>query len=212
VITTSKMMRPLPLTFEGNHGTVEKLKSFHGRGLWHALKDAPASLWDYMGYGPFNSESDFVAFIAEISAQTDPYYYVIMNKKLQPVGWASLMSIHETNKSIEVGNIVFAPSLQKTPLATEAIYQLANHAFQNGARRFEWKCNNLNEPSKRAALRYGFTYEGLFRQHMIIKGKNRDTAWFSMLDSEWDARKNAFEAWLDKGNFDENGVQKSKLT
>jgi RimJ/RimL family protein N-acetyltransferase len=113
---------------------------------------------------------------------------------------------------IEVGNIVYSPALQRTPLATEAQYLIARYAFETlGYRRYEWKCNALNAASRRAAERFGFTYEGLFRQHMIVKGQSRDTAWFSMLDSEWPARKKAFERWLDPANFDRDGRQKTKL-
>jgi RimJ/RimL family protein N-acetyltransferase len=114
---------------------------------------------------------------------------------------------------VEVGNILFAPALQRTRAATEAMYLMARHVFEDlGYRRYEWKCNAENEPSRRAALRFGFTYEGIFRQHMVVKGRSRDTAWFAMLDYEWPARKRAFEAWLDAANFDEAGHQRRSLT
>ncbi len=113
---------------------------------------------------------------------------------------------------VEVGNILLTPSLQRTTEATEAMYLMAAHVFdQLGYRRYEWKCNAKNEPSRRAALRLGFTFEGIFRQHMVVKGENRDTAWFSMLDHEWPARKRAFEAWLDQTNFDGEGRQRQRL-
>jgi RimJ/RimL family protein N-acetyltransferase len=113
---------------------------------------------------------------------------------------------------IEVGNIMLSPALQRTTAATEAMYLMARHVFEDlGYRRYEWKCNALNEPSRRAALRYGFSFEGIFRQHMVIKDRNRDTAWFSMLDHEWPARKRAFEAWLDPANFDAEGRQRASL-
>jgi RimJ/RimL family protein N-acetyltransferase len=125
----------------------------------------------------------------------------------------SLMEIRPTHRVIEVGNIVYSPALQRTPLSTEAQYLIARYAFETlRYRRYEWKCNALNAPSRRAALRFGFSYEGLFRQHMIVKGHNRDTAWYSMLDSEWPARKAAFERWLAPENFDSNGRQKTKLS
>ena len=124
------------------------------------------------------------------------------------MGVCALMRIDAANRVIEVGHILFTPLLQRTPAATEAMYLAARYVFDDlGYRRYEWKCNNCNEPSKRAASRYGFTYEGLFRQHLIMKGRNRDTAWFSMLDSEWPARKAAFEAWLAPENFDAEGKQ-----
>jgi RimJ/RimL family protein N-acetyltransferase len=128
------------------------------------------------------------------------------------VGILSLMEIRPEMRVIEVGNIVYSPALQRTPLSTEAQYLIARYAIETlGYRRFEWKCNDLNAPSKRAAERFGFIYEGLFRQHMIVKGRNRDTAWYSMLDSEWPARKAAFEKWLAPDNFDKDGRQKTSL-
>jgi RimJ/RimL family protein N-acetyltransferase len=128
------------------------------------------------------------------------------------VGILSLMEIRPAMRVIEVGNIVYSPALQRTPLATEAQYLIARYAIETlGYRRYEWKCNALNAASKRAAERFGFTYEGLFRQHMIVKGRSRDTAWFSILDSEWPARKAAFERWLAPENFDRDGRQKTKL-
>jgi RimJ/RimL family protein N-acetyltransferase len=122
------------------------------------------------------------------------------------------MRMDPANGAIEVGNILLTPSLQRTIAATEAMYLMARHIFEDlGYRRYEWKCNTNNAPSRRAAQRLGFTFEGIFRQHMVIKGRNRDTAWFSMLDSEWPARKTAFEAWLDPANFDDVGHQIKSL-
>jgi|HubBroStandDraft_1064217.scaffolds.fasta_scaffold157384_2 RimJ/RimL family protein N-acetyltransferase len=123
-------------------------------------------------------------------------------------GWATFMRIDAANGVIEVGNILFSPALKRTRAATEAMYLMASHVFDHlGYRRYEWKCNALNEPSRRAALRFGFTFEGIFRQHMVVKDRSRDTAWFSMLDHEWPARKKAFEAWLEPGNFHGDGRQ-----
>jgi hypothetical protein len=128
-------------------------------------------------------------------------------------GWASYMRMEPAHGVVEVGNIMMSPSLQRTTAATEAMYLMARHIFDDlGYRRYEWKCNALNEPSRRAALRYGFTFEGIFRQHMVIKDLSRDTAWFSMLHSEWPARKRAFQAWLDPANFDNEGTQLRSLT
>lgn len=127
-------------------------------------------------------------------------------------GWASLMRIEPAHGVIEVGNIVFSPALQRTRAATEAMYLMAHHVFEFlGYRRYEWKCNALNVPSRRAALRFGFTFEGIFRQHMVVRDQSRDSAWFSMLDHEWAARKRAFEAWLEPGNFDGAGRQRQSL-
>ena len=123
------------------------------------------------------------------------------------------MRIEPAHRVIEVGSILYTRQLQRTPLATEAMYVMARHVFEDlGYRRYEWKCNALNAPSRRAALRFGFTFEGIFRQHMIVKGRNRDTAWFSMLDSEWPARKASFERWLDPSNFGPDGRQKVALS
>jgi RimJ/RimL family protein N-acetyltransferase len=121
------------------------------------------------------------------------------------------MEIRPAHGVFEVGWVTFSPSLQRTRMATEAIYLVGDYGFSLGYRRYEWKCNNLNEPSKRAALRFGFQYEGVFRQHMVVKGENRDTAWFAMLDSDWPARARAFQAWLAPGNFDAQGQQKASL-
>src|SRR5262249_12793978 len=130
----------------------------------------------------------------------------------EPAGYASLMRIDPAHRVIEVGNILYLPSLQRTVGATEAMFLLARYVFEDlGYRRCEWKCDALNEPSPRAALRLGFTFEGIFRQHMIVKGKNRDTAWYSMLDAEWPARKEAFERWLGPSNFSADGRQRTSL-
>jgi RimJ/RimL family protein N-acetyltransferase len=128
-------------------------------------------------------------------------------------GWASYMRIEPAHGVIEVGNIMMSPSLQRTTAATEAMYLMARHVFEFlGYRRYEWKCNALNKPSRRAALRLGFTFEGIFRQHMVVKGRSRDTAWFAMLDHDWPARKQAFESWLNPANFDGEGNQRQSLS
>ncbi len=165
-----------------------------------------------MGYGPFADEAAFRDWLASRPALEDPYSYAIIDAGGRAVGIATLMEIRPAAGVIEVGNIVYTPLLQRTPLGTEAQYLLAKYAFEDlGYRRYEWKCNALNAPSRRAAARYGFTFEGIFRQHMIIKGRNRDTAWFSIIDSEWPGRKAAFERWLDPANFDKDGRQKQGL-
>jgi RimJ/RimL family protein N-acetyltransferase len=166
-----------------------------------------------MAYGPFADEPAFAAWLAERPALEDPYSYAIIDAQGRAVGIATLMEIRPAMRVIEVGNIVYTPLLQHTPLGTEAQYLLAKYVFETlGYRRYEWKCNALNAPSRRAALRYGFNFEGIFRQHFIVKGRNRDTAWFSMLDSEWRARKSAFERWLTPENFDAQGKQKVSLS
>jgi RimJ/RimL family protein N-acetyltransferase len=141
------------------------------------------------------------------------FFALIPKSSASAAGYASYMRIDQANGVVEVGNILMTPALQRTTAATEAMYLMARHVFEDlGYRRYEWKCNALNEPSRRAALRYGFTFEGIFRQHMIVKSQNRDTAWFSLLDHEWPARKRAFEAWLNPANFDANGRQLKALS
>ena len=205
--------RPGPIVLEGRYGRIEKLNAARdGASLWQAVKGHNA-LWPYMGYGPFADEAAFSTWLAERPKLEDPYSYAIIDKDDRAVGIATLMEIRPAMRVIEVGNIVYTPLLQRTPLGTEAQYLLAKYVFETlGYRRYEWKCNALNAPSRRAALRYGFTFEGIFRQHFIVKGRNRDTAWFSMLDSEWPTRKAAFERWLDPENFDAQGKQKVGLS
>ena len=175
-------------------------------------------LWRYLFEGPFATRAAFHAHLRERASSEDPLFFAIIEKSSgdalgSAVGYASYMRIEPAHRAIEVGSILFTPRLQRTVGATEAMYLMARHVFENlGYRRYEWKCNALNAPSRRAALRLGFTFEGIFRQHMIIKGRNRDTAWFSMLDSEWPQRKAAFERWLDPSNFDGQGRQKVALS
>jgi RimJ/RimL family protein N-acetyltransferase len=203
---------PGPVTLSGRLGSVEKLDAArHGVTLWDAMRGHDA-LWTYNPFGPFPEAAGFTAWLAERQNVKDPYYYAIVDPNGRAIGIATLMEIRPNTRVIEVGHICYTPSLQRTPLATEAMYLLARYIFEQlGYRRYEWKCNVLNQPSYRAAGRYGFTYEGLFRQHMIVKGRNRDTAWFSMLDSEWPARKANFERWLAPENFDREGRQKVSL-
>lgn len=145
-------------------------------------------------------------------ALADPCYYAIVDPAGRALGVATLMEIRPAARVVEVGHIVYGPALQQTPLATEAQYLLARYVFEEfGYRRYEWKCHALNAASRRAALRLGFTFEGIFRQHMIVKGRTRDTAWFSMLDREWPRTRAAFEAWLAPENFDAEGRQKRRL-
>ena len=205
--------RPEPVVLEGRYGRVEKLDAARdGASLWQAVKGQNA-LWPYMGYGPFSDEAAFTVWLTERPKLEDPYSYAIIDKNDRAVGIATLMEIRPAMRVIEVGNIVYTPLLQRTPLGSEAQYLLAKYVFETlGYRRYEWKCNALNAPSRRAALRYGFTFEGIFRQHFIVKGRNRDTAWFSMLDSEWPVRKTAFERWLAAENFDTRGRQKVSLS
>ncbi len=170
-------------------------------------------LWLYLFDGPFRDRAEFDANLRAKAKTDDPLFFGIVDNATQAAaGYASYMRIEPVHKVIEVGSILYTPALQRTAGATEAMYLMARHVFEDlGYRRYEWKCNALNAPSRSAALRLGFRFEGIFRQHMIVKGLNRDTAWFSMLDSEWPARKQAFETWLDEKNFDEEGRQKTAL-
>jgi len=204
---------PERITREGRFTRVEPLvASRHGADLWSGGLSDPA-VWTYLGYGPFETEAAFLAWLATREPLSDPMYFAIIDLASgKALGCATLMEIRPANGVIEVGHIFFSPALQKTPIATEAIFLLMRAVFEDfGNRRFEWKCDNGNAPSKQAALRFGFTPEGLFRQHMIVKGRNRDTAWFSILDSEWPTLKTAYEAWLAPDNFDAGGRQRQRL-
>jgi RimJ/RimL family protein N-acetyltransferase len=206
-----RLPRPAPL--HGRHVMLEPLDAeLHTADLWTAVQDHD-EVWTYLADGPYASEADLRRAIEEKHAGSAAIFFAILTKASGCAeGYASYMRMDPANGVIEVGNIMLAPSLQRTIAATEAMYLMARHIFEDlGYRRYEWKCNANNAPSRRAALRLGFTYEGIFRQHMVIKGQNRDTAWFSMLDSEWPARKAAFEAWLDPANFDAAGKQRKNL-
>ena len=211
-IDPSPAKLPGPVTLQGRYGTVEKLDAArHGPSLWEAVRGHDA-IWTYMSYGPYADSAAFAAWLVEREQLKDPFYFAIVDTAGRTVGVFTLLEIRPAMRVAEVGHVVYSPALQRKPLATEAQYLLAKYAFETlGVRRYEWKCNVLNEASYNAALRLGFSYEGLFRQHQIVKGRNRDTAWFAMLDSQWPSRKAAFERWLSPDNFDSNGLQRTKL-
>jgi RimJ/RimL family protein N-acetyltransferase len=204
--------RPGPVTLKGRYGRLEKLKADHAADLWSVFAGHD-HVWTYIGAdGPFATAADFVPCIERRAAADDPYAYAIIDASDRAVGYVTLMRIVPEMRAIEVGHVLYSPALQRTPLGTETQYLLARYVFETlGYRRYEWKCDALNAPSWRAALRYGFVYEGTFRQYMIAKGRNRDNAWFSILDSEWPARKLNFERWLAPENFDNEGRQKLSL-
>jgi RimJ/RimL family protein N-acetyltransferase len=208
LVDTTPAKRPAPVTLEGRHGRIEKLESRHAVGLWPAFAGRD-EIWTYISTdGPFASAAEFSTFIAKRAAANDPYAYAIIDGGGKAVGYFTLMEIRPEMRVIEVGHVLYSPALQRTPLGTEAQYLLARYAFETlGYRRYEWKCNALNAASRRAALRYGFVYEGTFRQHLIAKGRNRDNAWFSMLDNEWPTRKANLERWLAPENFTAEGKQ-----
>ena len=199
----------------GQHVTIAPFDpASHADNLWRGTSGPERDhLWLYLWEGPFPDRASFEADLRRKGESADPLYFAILdNASGQAVGHAAYMRMAPQFRAIEVGSIIYTPQLQRTVGATEAMYLMARHAFDDlGYRRYEWKCNALNAASRTAALRLGFTYEGTFRQHMIIKGRNRDTAWFSMLDSEWPKCKAAFEQWLAPENFDEHGKQKRSL-
>jgi RimJ/RimL family protein N-acetyltransferase len=213
LVDAAPARRPGPVVLEGRYGRLEKLAVHHAASLWRAV-EGHDHIWTYLSaYGPFAAGRSFVHWVASRVALEDPYSYAVIDRAGEAVGIATLMEIRPAMRVIEVGHIVYSPALQRTPLGTEAQYLLARYAFATlGNRRYEWKCDALNAPSRRAALRYGFVFEGILRQHMIAKGRNRDTAYYAMLDSEWPARKAAFERWLAPDNFDAEGRQKISLS
>lgn len=179
----------------------------------YELSKGDDTIWNYMGYGPFADLGAMRTWLDTTAASPDPLYFAIVDTATgRAVGMTSFMRIDAKSGAIEIGNIWFAPILMKTKQATEAIFLQMREVFDRwGYRRLEWKCNARNAPSRAAAARFGFSYEGLFRQHMIIKGRSRDTAWFAMLDGEWPETKAAFERWLAPSNFDASGKQKTPL-
>jgi RimJ/RimL family protein N-acetyltransferase len=187
----------------------------HAADLWVAAQGdgADPRLWDHLPYGPFAGIEDLHAHLAAQQASEDPRFYAVVDGTTGRAGGVvSFLRADEANGSIEIGHVWFGGWLQRTPQATEAIHLLARHAFDVlGHRRLEWKCDAANARSQAAARRFGFTFEGIFRQHMIVKGRNRDTAWFSIVDGEWPAVDAAFTAWLAPGNFDADGRQRASL-
>lgn len=194
---------------------MEKLSaSRHGADLGQVLAgEAIAGLYDYLSDPPPSTPAEVEAWAVKAETSTDPYFLAIIDQQSgKAIGRLALMRIDAANGVIEVGHVLYSPLLQRSPHASEAQYLLMRHVFEElGYRRYEWKCNSLNLPSRAAARRLGFVYEGFFHQHMVVKGCNRDTAWFSMLDGEWPLRKQAFDAWLDDANHDEHGRQRQGL-
>lgn len=192
-------------TLDGRFVRLEKLDaSRHADGLWTALEGpgADPKLWDYLAVGPFTERAAFDDYLAGLQASTDPWFYTVIDQQTGAIdGFLSLMSIVPSAGRIEIGHVTFGASMQRTPKSTEAVYLLAKESFALGNRRLEWKCNANNARSMRAAERFGFSFEGTFRQHMVVKGLNRDTAWYSIIDGEWPPIESAFEAWLAVDNF-----------
>jgi RimJ/RimL family protein N-acetyltransferase len=182
----------------------------HGAALHNALADAPDSLWTYMTFGPFSDRGEFEAALTEMTDLADwlPYAILVDGEAL---GFACYLRIDPPHGVIEIGSITFSPRLQRTSAATEAIYLMIANVFELGYRRCEWKCDDLNEPSRKAAIRLGFTYEGTFRNATHYKGRSRDTAWYSIVDREWPRLDEAFQRWLAPANFDDRGRQRQSL-
>jgi RimJ/RimL family protein N-acetyltransferase len=202
-----------PVTLTGRTCRLEPVGEQHRDGLYAALcVDSPPSTWTYMTQGPFAGREPFAAYLAALGAQPGTVPLALSLPDGTPVGIACYLRIDHDNGTAEVGSITYAPAVQRTVAATEAMYLMARHAFDVvGVRRYEWKCDSLNEPSRRAAARLGFTYEGTFRQALVYKGRNRDTAWFAITDRDWPRIRAALERWLDPGNFDEHGQQRTAL-
>jgi RimJ/RimL family protein N-acetyltransferase len=215
-VDASAAQRPKRSSLRGRLVTVVPLDPVaHEEALYDGTHGPDREkLWLYMGAGPFNDRASFRAYLDKLAVSDDPLSFtIITNSDGRAAGHASYMRMTPEHRVIEVGNIFYTPSLARSAAATEAMYLMAKHVFEDlNYRRYEWKCNALNEPSRRAALRLGFSFEGIFLQHTIQKGRNRDTAWFAMLDHEWPLRKAKFEAWLRPENFDESGKQRAAFS
>jgi RimJ/RimL family protein N-acetyltransferase len=204
---------PARRSLDGTRLRLEPLNAERHADDLHAAAAGDPRLWDYLPYGPFPDAGEMHDHLARQAGSRDPLFLAVVDSATgRAVGVVSYLRIEPAHACIEIGHIWFGAPLQRTPGATETIYLLARHAFDDlGNRRLEWKCDAANARSRRAAERFGFTFEGVFRQHMIVKGRNRDTAWFSILDSEWPALRDAYEAWLSPENFDGEGRQRSPL-
>jgi RimJ/RimL family protein N-acetyltransferase len=214
LVKTAPARKPDRVALRGRYVTLEPLTAAqHGEALFACIGPGHDGLWTYMFDGPFRDRAAFDAALARWQTRDDPLSFAIVDKRTgKAAGRAALMRIDPRHRVIEVGSIVFSPPLQRTREGTEAMYLLARHVFEDlGYRRYEWKCNALNAASRTAAERLGFTFEGVFRSHMIVKGRSRDTAWFSIIDRDWPAIKARFEAWLSPRNFDIGGRQRTPL-
>lgn len=205
--------RPGPDVMEGRWARLERLEAGRHGAEVHAANRASDAIWEYLPYGPFKAEADWRAWAEEVAASQDPYFYAIRDLMTgRAAGVASFLRIAPEAGSIEVGHICLAPELQGTRASTEAMFLMMRWAFEAGYRRYEWKCDARNLPSRRAAERLGLSFEGVFRQATVVKGRNRDTAWFAAIDKEWGALEAAFEAWLAVGNFGTDGRQRVRLS
>lgn len=206
--------RPTAEVLEGRWSRLERLDPAHHGDSLFAASTAPGAdtRFRYLP-DPVPDRAAFDAWIAKMAASPDPLYYAVIDPASgRAEGRQTLMRIDPAHGVIEIGNILWGPNIARTRIATEALYLFAKYAFDDlGYRRFEWKCNALNAPSRRAAERFGFVFEGIFRQHMVVKGENRDTAWYAMTDGDWPRVKSGMERWLDPANFSADGTQKRRL-
>jgi RimJ/RimL family protein N-acetyltransferase len=206
--------RPPREPMQGRYCRVEPLDVERHAAELHAANGAAADSrdWTYLAYGPFESLEAYRAWMQRVCLGDDPLFHAIVDGATgRAVGVASYLRIEPASGSIEVGHINFSPLLQRTPAATEAMYLMMQRAFELGYRRYEWKCDALNARSRAAAQRYGLSFEGVFRQATVYKGRNRDTAWYAAIDQEWPALQAAFQQWLDPANFDLDGRQRVRL-
>ncbi|GAB2177075.1 GNAT family N-acetyltransferase [Dongia sp. agr-C8] len=207
--------RPERAPIDGRYARLEPLDpARHAADLLaSAQAEGAADRFRYLFEAAPADAAAFNAWVEKAAAGADPLFFAVIDKRTgRAEGRQSLMRIDPVHGVIEIGNILWGPAIARSRVATEALFLFAKRVFDLGYRRFEWKCNNLNEPSKRAAERFGFSFEGIFRQHMVVKGKNRDTAWFAMLDRDWPRLKAGYEKWLEPGNFDASGQQVHKLS
>lgn len=207
--------RPTREAMSGRFCRLEPLDaSRHAAELFQAnALDAEQRMWTYLPYGPFHDFEQYAAWVQQSSESSDPVFFAIVALNGQrPVGVASFLRIYPPGGTMEVGHLAFSPLLQRTAAGAEAMFLMMKRAFDLGYRRYEWKCDALNAPSRAAALRLGFTFEGVFRQATVYKGRNRDTAWYSIIDSEWPPLEDAFRRWLAPENFDTEGRQRSRLS
>ena len=202
---------PERTAIQGRYARLEPLERSHVGELW-AAHEGHGEVWRYIPVGPFSSEAELAVWVDDVRGADDPMQFAVRMADGRLGGTLSIMRISPAAGTAEVGYIVFTPRLQRTREATEAVYLTIKWAFEAGYRRFEWKCNAENLASRRAAERFGFSYEGIFRQAAVVKGRNRDTAWFASIDREWPALRAAFETWLDPGNFDGEGRQRQRLS
>ncbi len=185
----------------------------HAEDLFAAnAQDAGGRNWTYLSYGPFARLQAYTEWASQMSQSDNPLFYAIVDARAgRATGVAAYLRIDRNAGSIEVGHLNYSPLLQRTPASTEAMYLMMDRVFALGYRRYEWKCDALNAPSRAAAERLGFCYEGTFRQATVCKGRNRDTAWFAVIDAQWPSLRDAFQTWLDPANFDEHGKQRTSL-